>query len=421
MSAELEQVTLAVAAINKVEAGLAVLRERFGGVVYEVTTIEGLEAAKAARSEIREPRYEVEKIRKAAKAPLLALGKKLDSEAARITTELEKIETPIHQQIKAEEDRKEAEREAKVLAEIARVAGINKLLDGIRGWPIQATGKPSARVAELLAHAESYDLAESVFQERLDDAKAVLEVSRAALRGLHVAALDAEAKEVQLALDRQEFARLKAEEAERQRLAREAQAKADADAKTERDRLEAIAKAERDAEAKIQADARAAQDAIDKANRQRNEAALQEIQAIHHQLIIADTGRIPYCKGGDLESIDWVIQETDKWEITEEKFGALFAMAVKMKEGTLIALMAKRVGFVNRQENAAETQRLADERADVARQQEALRVSKLPPARKPKHSPGAEAIADAVASYFGVDGAVARRWLREIDWEQVAA
>lgn len=60
----------------------------------------------------REPRYEVERIRKAAKAPILAIGKRLDADAARITAELEKIEAPIDAQIKAEEREAKARRDA---------------------------------------------------------------------------------------------------------------------------------------------------------------------------------------------------------------------------------------------------------------------------------------------------------------------
>ena len=112
MSTELTEVTKAVAEFDRVGAGLAELRKQYGNVVYDVTTTAGMNDAKVARAAIREPRYEIERIRKAAKAPILALGKKLDTEAARITSELEKLERPIDGAIKAEEDRKEAEKQA---------------------------------------------------------------------------------------------------------------------------------------------------------------------------------------------------------------------------------------------------------------------------------------------------------------------
>lgn len=112
MSTELTEVTKAVAEFDRVALGLASLREKYGSVVYDVATTAGMTDAKAARLAIREPRYEIERIRKAAKAPILALGKKLDSEAAQITGELEKLEAPIDGAIKAEEERKEREKNA---------------------------------------------------------------------------------------------------------------------------------------------------------------------------------------------------------------------------------------------------------------------------------------------------------------------
>ena len=109
MSTNIEKVSGALAEFSRVEAGIAALTKAYAGVVYDVTTTEGMGAAREARRIIREPRYEVEKVRKDAKAPLLALGKEIDAEAKRITAALLAIEEPIDQQIAAEEARKEAE------------------------------------------------------------------------------------------------------------------------------------------------------------------------------------------------------------------------------------------------------------------------------------------------------------------------
>ncbi len=109
MNTDLQIIERALVEFSAVEAGLAVLRNDYANVVYDVATTAGMNDAKAARVALREPRYEIERIRKSAKAPLLALGKKLDSDAARITAEIEKLEGPIDAQIKAEEGRKEAD------------------------------------------------------------------------------------------------------------------------------------------------------------------------------------------------------------------------------------------------------------------------------------------------------------------------
>jgi hypothetical protein len=118
---EIEQVQGVLTEFSRVEAGLAALRAKHGNTVYEVSTTAGMDAAKAARAEIREPRFALEKVRKAAKAPLLAIGRRIDAEAVRITEAILAIEEPIDGQIKAEEARKVAEREAKRAAEVERL------------------------------------------------------------------------------------------------------------------------------------------------------------------------------------------------------------------------------------------------------------------------------------------------------------
>lgn len=121
MDGQLEQVQGVLTEFSRVEAGLAALREKHGNTVYEVSTTAGMDAAKAARAEIREPRHAVEKVRKAAKRPLLELGRRIDAEAIRITEEILAIETPIDDQIKGGEARRLAEKEAKRSAEVERL------------------------------------------------------------------------------------------------------------------------------------------------------------------------------------------------------------------------------------------------------------------------------------------------------------
>ena len=118
---DIEQVQGVLAKFSRVEAGLAALRERHANVVYPVATTAGMEDAKAARAEIRAGRFAVEKLRKAAKTPLLQIGRRIDQEAIRITEAILEVEQPIDDQIKAEEARRLAEREAKRAAEVERL------------------------------------------------------------------------------------------------------------------------------------------------------------------------------------------------------------------------------------------------------------------------------------------------------------
>lgn len=274
MSTELSDVTKAVAEFDRVGAGLAGLSKQYKGVVYEVATTMGMDEAKAARVAIREPRYEIERIRKAAKAPILALGKKLDSEAARITSELLKLEDPIDQQIKAEEDRKERERQAKIEAEQKRVADIQARIENMRTLALSLAACDSAAIARGIAHAGKWVIDDSFaeFHQAAQDAK---DASLSRLRQMHDAAVAHEDEQARIKAEREELARLrKAEEerqaAERARIAEEERvAKAARDAETARQNEElrkqrdavaaeaARVKAEQDAEAKRLADERA--------------------------------------------------------------------------------------------------------------------------------------------------------------------
>jgi colicin import membrane protein len=259
VSTELEVVSKAITDINAVSVGIADLKAQFGGVVYEVATTAGMDEAKAARLAVRNPRYEVERIRKAAKAPLLALGKKLDAEAARIEGELLQIERPIDQQIKTEEERKERERQAKIDAEMKRVANLQERVAELRGCQTLSPTSGAELVASHIADLERLVVNESFqeFQQQAEDAKAA---GLARLRAVYTAAVAHEAEQARIKVEREELARLREAEAVRvaQENARRAEeervAKVTRDAETarhneqlrqQREEQEAVAKVER--------------------------------------------------------------------------------------------------------------------------------------------------------------------------------
>lgn len=272
MSTELNEVSKAVAEFDRVGAGLAQLRSQYQGIVFDVTSTKGMNEAKAARAAIREPRYEIERIRKAAKAPILALGKKLDSEAARITAELEKLEQPIDEAIKSEEARKERERQERIEAEQKRVAELQDRVAYLRGCPNLSASSGSKLIAEHIADLEAEPVDESLqeFQQQGADAKAA-GLSR--LRELHAAALAHEAEQERIKAEREELARLrKAEEerqaAERARLAEEervARAAREAEAARQAEEL----RKQREAQEAENARVRAEQEAAARAERDR--------------------------------------------------------------------------------------------------------------------------------------------------------
>lgn len=287
MSTELEQVKTAVAEIDRVAAGLAELKQQFAGVVYDVRTAKGMEEAKAARAAIRKPRYEIELIRKNAKAPILALGRKLDSEAARITAEIMTIEDPVDRQIKGEETRKEIERIEKANAELQRVEALNRRLDAIREMPIDASGLTSEHARQVLAVAEAMEIGPE-FEERKEEAKAALFTAIASIKGVVAEREKHEAEQEKIKADRAELERLRAEQSKREAEERARIAEEDRKAKAERDaeaakqaaelRAQRDAQAKADAEAKVIRDAEAKKLAEERAEFERQQSAARKIK-----------------------------------------------------------------------------------------------------------------------------------------------
>ena len=267
MNTDIEIVTGALAEFDRVDSGLASLSATYASVVFDVATSKGMDAAKAARAAIREPRYQVEKVRKGAKAPLLAIGKKIDSEAARITARLLELEDPIDLQIKTEESRKEAERQAKIEAERLRVANIQERIAEIRGAVTAAANSPSALILEHRGDIERMTIDES-FAELQASAEAAKAETMAALDDLHAKALAREEESRRIVAERAELERLRREDAERQAAAeaerRREQAEIDAHNAAERARLaeeDRAARAAREAEAAAHREVMAAEQA----------------------------------------------------------------------------------------------------------------------------------------------------------------
>ncbi len=115
------QPTTAITEYNPITAALAGI-EKFRGLVCDVKTPQGMAEAKAAQREVGALRIALEKTRKKVKEDVIARGKLIDGEANRIFAMIAEIEIPIMEQIDAEEDRVERERQAAIEAEQKRLA-----------------------------------------------------------------------------------------------------------------------------------------------------------------------------------------------------------------------------------------------------------------------------------------------------------
>ena len=225
---------------TRTEAALADLRTRYAGAKFEVATVAGDKAARAARLELVTLRTGLEKRRKEFKAPALEFGKKIDAEAARITAEIEALEKPIDAQIRADEERREAERQERARIESDRVLAHRNRITAIYQCATKAQGLPSARIANGIAAVDALITDEATYQEFAREAADAKAETLATMRALFATTKAAE--ETAAAQEAQRLEQARVAEEQRAEAARLDQARA------------MIAKAEREAAEKIEAD-----------------------------------------------------------------------------------------------------------------------------------------------------------------------
>ena len=266
LDTSIEEVTHAVTEITKMDSVIAELTTKYEKVIFDVDTAAGMKAAKAARKDIREPRYLIENMRKAGKTPILDLGRTLDGRANEMKERLLAIESPIDNTIKEEETRAERERQDKIDAELKRVECIQERITEIRGAVAAVTsmGLPTSKtVTEFISDVEGIKVDES-FDEFLDQANDAKAAVLATLRDHLKAANDREIEDERVKTEREELATLRAaneereakEKLEREKAETEARKKREAEEAKEREAL-AEKQAEIDAEEKRLAEERA--------------------------------------------------------------------------------------------------------------------------------------------------------------------
>lgn len=223
----------------KLEEGLTDLETRFKGVVFDVTTTKGMDEARKARQEIRQPRYDVQNIAKAKKSELAAISKKIGERAEQVISRIEAIEEPIDKQIKAEEERKAAEKAERERQEAeARQKQVQRVL-ALRGIPQTMIG---ATVEELDAATVALmddDLAD-VDEVYRPDAVQAREKSIEDLQVMRAQRAEQDAKDAELAELRERAAAQDRELAEQRQ--REAEERAERD-REEQDRRQRDRKA----------------------------------------------------------------------------------------------------------------------------------------------------------------------------------
>lgn len=180
-----QEVSTNVASFLSVQAGIAAIAaEHPADLIVDVTTTKGMASAVAARAAWRGPRIELEKRRKAAKAPIVALGKDIDALAGSVEEQLRVGESNYDRQIKAEEDRKESLREEARKVEAAKKAAIEAELANIRNMPLNAVGADAGELLQAIETLTANTL-EQFDEVWLPTAQQVKDGALEALRRLH--------------------------------------------------------------------------------------------------------------------------------------------------------------------------------------------------------------------------------------------
>lgn len=228
---ETEKVLIAATkeAFEAVEKHAEATIAKYDQVVWEnLNTGKGLDAAKEARRELRECRTRiVDELHSAIKAPLLAVGTLADTKKKEIGQRLKAAEDKIDTVIKAEEDRKAAEKEAREKAERERLQAIRERINAIHSAVTQMVGKSAADIRGKLQQMTSQNDTPDAFQEFLDEANAAYAQAVHSLKNMLTAAEAQEAEQQRLAQERQRLAdeaRRQQEEAQQRQAELDAQA-----------------------------------------------------------------------------------------------------------------------------------------------------------------------------------------------------
>lgn len=274
------------------EAALATLRQKYADVVFDLTTTKGDKEARAARLELTTLRTSLEKKRKQFKAPALEFGKKIDSEAARVTAEILALESPIDEQIKADEQRRADERAERERIAAERAAAFRARIASIRGFVAKCNGISAERIANGIAMVEQVDVSAAAFEEFAPEAETAKAETLVSMRQILDETKHREEEAARVEAQRIENERVAAEQKRRADALAAQQAELDRRAKELREAQEAQAEQDRireESAAKARADLIAEQAAA-AANTAQVEHQMRILDAAEDKAIVAPTG-----------------------------------------------------------------------------------------------------------------------------------
>lgn len=360
-------------------------------VEFDVTTTAGMATAIKHRATFREIRVESEKARKVRKAPILEIGKLLDSRQKELEADIEPFESRFDSVIKAEEARKEAEKAAKAAAEKARVDAIRAKIERIKDALVSVIGKSAKETQETIDKVFSLDISLDEYAELTGEAQMVRAGVVNKLEQMHEEAATREAEAARIEQERAEAARRQAEESAR--LARErAELEQQRKEQAERERVAAAARAEEERKARVA--------------REAEEAEARRLRQIEEDKLAAQRAEIAAAQA----EIDRQRAEAERVERERQE---AIAAAAKLESDHAAALIENARIDSEAAERHAETQREIQRMAEVAeqlrRERENFEVN----------GPAPDEIVAAVASQFNVTNETALGWMNRHVWAEV--
>lgn len=284
---ELQIIPTAIAEYRPYAEDLARLQKQYAGVVYDVTTKQGMADAKAARKLFKDLRLALEAKRVEIKAPALERSRAIDADAKLIGNELLPLEKSFDDQIKAEEERVAREKAAIEEAARKRQEDLQHAFAQLQALAnFHVSEKTTDDINDLIGLAECFDV-DAHDETNRAGVRFQVQVTVNALKAKRDERLAWDTEQARVAAERAELEQLRAQqaqreaeeaeriratnaEAERARIAEEERVKA------ERAAAEAIERAEQE---RIAAEQRLEQERIDSAEREQRAAAEAREQA----------------------------------------------------------------------------------------------------------------------------------------------
>jgi hypothetical protein len=144
------------------------------GIEYDITTTAGMEVAKKCRATFRDIRIEADKERAARKAPLLTIGKLLESKNTEIEVAVAPHEEKFDAQIKSEEKRKEDIKAEALRVETLRLSALNEKVNLIREKTIAALNLNADDTQAMIVELQAIEATEEHYQERYVEVEILL-------------------------------------------------------------------------------------------------------------------------------------------------------------------------------------------------------------------------------------------------------